>query len=376
LAGNVALDAIKRAAAAHGLDWRALAAVSHYESGLDPGAVGDGGHAFGLFQLNNAGGTITGNPNPRQYLDPYKNADFAASAIARLGIGKLPVDQQAAQIVRRFERPARPDPEVQGALDWLHQNFKGNAGSTPPQVPAQTPPRTSTLPTNPRVPTQETQQVPQQTILQPGQGPSGAKPALLAYLMTNGAMAHQRGVDPNAGLVSMLMSGGLNTQQPTQGPTQAPTAGQTPAHVAQLPTANPKRPVNVVQDHGQAPAPGTNTVIDLARRYLGTPYKWGGANPKTGFDCSGLVQYVYAQKGIALPRTTYQQIKVGKPVNQQNLAPGDIVFFQNKGDVHHEGLYIGNGQFIHAPHTGDVIKISSLSDPYYQRQFAGGRRVT
>lgn len=121
-------------------------------------------------------------------------------------------------------------------------------------------------------------------------------------------------------------------------------------------------------------SPNAKGIIQLAKQFLGTPYKWGGANPKTGFDCSGFVQWLMARKGVKVGRTTYDQIKQGQPVGRKQLKPGDTVFFQKAGDVHHEGLYIGHGQFIHAPHTGDVIKISSLSDPYYAQQFAGGRR--
>jgi cell wall-associated NlpC family hydrolase len=113
----------------------------------------------------------------------------------------------------------------------------------------------------------------------------------------------------------------------------------------------------------------------MAQQFLGTPYLWGGADPRKGFDCSGFVQYLYSQAGIALGRTTYDQIKQGQAIQDvKALKPGDVVFFSDRGDVHHEGLYMGGGQFIHAPHTGDVVKISSLSDPYYASQFAGGRR--
>jgi cell wall-associated NlpC family hydrolase len=113
-------------------------------------------------------------------------------------------------------------------------------------------------------------------------------------------------------------------------------------------------------------------VVKLAQRYLGTPYKWGGASPRTGFDCSGFVQWLYASVGVRLPRTTWQQMKAGRPVARDQLQPGDLLFFGN-GD--HEGLYIGNGLFIHATHTGDVVKISSLGDQWYRDRFLMARRV-
>jgi cell wall-associated NlpC family hydrolase len=127
-------------------------------------------------------------------------------------------------------------------------------------------------------------------------------------------------------------------------------------------------------DHNEPLSPNANSAVGLAKQYLGTKYQWGGSSPK-GFDCSGFVQYVYGKQGVKLGRTTYDQIKQGTPVNKQQLQPGDVVFFSKSGDVHHEGMYIGDNQFIHAPHTGDVVKISSLSDPYYSQQFAGGRRM-
>ena len=118
--------------------------------------------------------------------------------------------------------------------------------------------------------------------------------------------------------------------------------------------------------------------LQIAERYMGTPYKWGGASPETGFDCSGLVQWSYKQLGIDLPRVTDQQFQVGVHIsNVDDLRPGDIVFFRDStGYIHHEGMYIGNHQFVHAPHTGDVIKISSLDEPYYKEQFAGGSDVS
>jgi cell wall-associated NlpC family hydrolase len=98
----------------------------------------------------------------------------------------------------------------------------------------------------------------------------------------------------------------------------------------------------------------------LAQQYLGVPYVWGGASP-SGFDCSGLVVYVYGQLGVSLPHFTGSLWNSGAHVSSDQLAPGDLVFFYN---LDHVGIYIGGGLFVHAPHTGDVVKISSLSDGY------------
>jgi cell wall-associated NlpC family hydrolase len=117
------------------------------------------------------------------------------------------------------------------------------------------------------------------------------------------------------------------------------------------------------------------SAVQLAVRFIGARYQWGGASPKTGFDCSGLVQYAYAKRGVTLPRVAAQQAAVGTPIAPEHLAPGDAVFFADRsGNIHHEGLYVGDGYFVHAPHTGDVVKISSLSEPYYATQYAGARR--
>jgi cell wall-associated NlpC family hydrolase len=114
--------------------------------------------------------------------------------------------------------------------------------------------------------------------------------------------------------------------------------------------------------------------LSIARQFLGTPYRWGGESPATGFDCSGLLQYSFKQLGVDIPRVSQDQFRSGAPVPKEALQPGDLVFFQRGGDVHHVGMYVGNGQFLHAPHTGDVVKISSLSEPHYAAEYCGARR--
>jgi cell wall-associated NlpC family hydrolase len=118
--------------------------------------------------------------------------------------------------------------------------------------------------------------------------------------------------------------------------------------------------------------------LNLALTYLGLPYRWGGTSPISGFDCSGFTWYVFKQQGITLPRVAADQARVGLRVpTVAQLLPGDTVFFaDSSGYIHHMGLYIGGPkrQFVHSPHTGDVVKISSIDEGYYARQFAGGRR--
>ena len=111
-------------------------------------------------------------------------------------------------------------------------------------------------------------------------------------------------------------------------------------------------------------------VIAIAMQYLGVPYVWGGASPSQGFDCSGLTTYAFAQIGVSLPHHAASQYNYGTPVSPEELQPADLVFFNGLG---HMGMYIGGGQFIHAPHTGDVVKISSLGD--YMSSWVGARRI-
>lgn len=116
---------------------------------------------------------------------------------------------------------------------------------------------------------------------------------------------------------------------------------------------------------------GDNEIINTAKSFLGTPYVWGGTSP-SGFDCSGFTQYVLAQNGKSIPRTSQEQFASGQAVDKSQLQAGDLVFYGN-GEATHVGIYEGNNKIIHSPHTGDVVKESDFST-YWTSAYLGARR--
>jgi murein DD-endopeptidase len=123
-----------------------------------------------------------------------------------------------------------------------------------------------------------------------------------------------------------------------------------------------------------APTAAHQPVLDVAISELGTPYRYGGSTPR-GFDCSGLVYYVYYKAGIRVPRSTTAQYRHARPVTLMNLQPGDLVFFRMaRRSVSHVGIYAGNGRFIHAPSKGRVVSYDSLNDPYWKKRLVAAGR--
>ena len=123
-----------------------------------------------------------------------------------------------------------------------------------------------------------------------------------------------------------------------------------------------------------APAPGVQ-VADLAEQYVGSRYVWGGASP-AGFDCTGFVLWVFGQFGVSLPRSEAGQLNSGAPVAAENLQPGDVLVFANtyRGGLSHVGIYIGEGQFVHAVDEAHGVMVNYLWDDYWGPRFIGGSR--
>lgn len=151
---------------------------------------------------------------------------------------------------------------------------------------------------------------------------------------------------------------------------------QAAADAAAARAAQPTPPAGTGGSGQPLPIPPAGTLgekaVQIAEGELGVPYVWGGASP-AGFDCSGLTMWVYAQLGIHLDHYTGSQWNAGPHVPRDQLEPGDLVFFEP--GIGHVGMYIGNGLFIEAPHTGGVVQISSLSDPWYAAEYDGAVRV-
>jgi cell wall-associated NlpC family hydrolase len=143
----------------------------------------------------------------------------------------------------------------------------------------------------------------------------------------------------------------------------------------------PAAPNPVLAGGALTDAAQDNPVVSIAAQYLGVPYLWGGARPKTGFDCSGLVKYVFAQLGVSLPHFAASQWHTpdGVWVAPNHLQPGDLVFFTGSDGTRkepgHVGIYVGHGYLIDAPHTGAFVQIDSLTERKFANEYVGARRI-
>jgi cell wall-associated NlpC family hydrolase len=128
-----------------------------------------------------------------------------------------------------------------------------------------------------------------------------------------------------------------------------------------------------LQQHGQESSPGHRAAI-VALEQVGVPYRYGGQSPR-GFDCSGLVHYAYQYAGVSIPRTTTQLWTAARPVADDELKAGDLLFFRIDGKMSHVGLYLGDQRFVHAPQSGRTVAVASLEAPFYRQALIRGGRV-
>lgn len=141
-----------------------------------------------------------------------------------------------------------------------------------------------------------------------------------------------------------------------------------PVVPAEPPAKQPDKPAKDTKDMGAIAA-------RTAERFVGIPYRWGGDNVVDGMDCSGFVRAVYNLCGLSIPRTSRDQFKAGDDVHKGDLRDGDLVFFGSSADrINHVGIYVGGGKFVHAPRRGEEIKITSVTESYFEKRFVGARR--
>ncbi|RZA22115.1 MAG: NlpC/P60 family protein [Lysobacteraceae bacterium] len=168
---------------------------------------------------------------------------------------------------------------------------------------------------------------------------------------------------------------------PADGAVVATAASQAPLDaVAPVDLASPDNAPLATQIAALQAAPTTSsrikTVLQRAFALLGTPYRWGGTSPEHGFDCSGLVGYVFRTIGVDLPRVSRAMANEGTAIaDRSKLAEGDLVFFGKRGHVDHVGIYIGEGNFVHAPRTGRDVTVSSMSSGYWSQKYLEARRL-
>lgn len=298
----------------YGVDARAALAVARTEGGLRTGAVGDQGTSYGPFQLHVGGALPRGKG--AAWANSPAGIEYAIRQMAAAGARGLTGQAAINAIVRNFERPADPDSQVAKAL-----GFYGSAGA------GGSPTQGGAIYTGSETPA----------------APQGDPRSAFARVLLN----RRTMSDP------LKLVGAIKAVQSAV-PSQAPASAPMPA----------------IEFQGRHVTKEAQDAVGLVKQYLGTPYVWGGENPG-GFDCSGLLQYVWGKVGVQIPRVSQAQWKAGKAVSRAGLRPGDAVFFGSRNGPGHVGMFIGNGQFIEAPRTGLKVRISQLSG---RNDFIGGRR--
>lgn len=163
---------------------------------------------------------------------------------------------------------------------------------------------------------------------------------------------------------------------PARGAREASAPAKSPRtkihHVKHSPEHKPKRKRHQRKHRIHRITLGERAV-KIALKAVGVPYRWGGASPASGFDCSGLVRWAYGRLGVNLPHSSYALYGRGRYVRGSRMKPGDLVFFSGLG---HVGLYVGHGRMVHAPHSGSRVQVVALGGPYYGGSLVGARRIT
>jgi len=159
--------------------------------------------------------------------------------------------------------------------------------------------------------------------------------------------------------LGLLLLGGCASQRPVRRPAAPPPGARVWPQVTPTDLA------------------AANNILMRALGLVGTPYRFGGNTPETGFDCSGFVRTIFEQaKGMVLPRRANEQAAATAVIDKKDLQPGDLVFFNTmRRAFSHVGIYVGDGKFIHAPRSGAEVRVEDMSVSYWQRRFNGARRV-
>lgn len=335
---NRANTLITQGALARGLDPSAVHSVEHMEGGS--GRVGDNGTSFGPFQLHSGGALPRSIPlgSAQSWAWSQAGIGYALDSMLKVGAGGLKGNAAVSTIVNKFERPANPQAEVAGA-EGVYDSIAGTPAGAGALVTAS----------------------PGKSVGQPAaqmQAGTANSSAIIQWALNNSKNLMNGQVGTSVSGLNDAILHGIQNAQP----------------INQLkPTKSLPHDPLITTTNGKV-SPLDQKAINLTKEYLGTPYKWGGEQPG-GFDCSGLLQYVWGKQGVSIPRTTYDQFKAGQAVSRGALQPGDAVFFKGSdsqdGLPGHVGMYIGGGKFIEAPHTGANVQISSLSN---RTDYQGARR--
>jgi cell wall-associated NlpC family hydrolase len=198
--------------------------------------------------------------------------------------------------------------------------------------------------------------------------------ALMALALTSKSTAHE--VKADAAIKDqpsvVVRSVSLNSDKVIKVPERNTQKTSTKTSTSKQTTLSRGR--NGLNQAGPTAPAGSNNVVTYAYKFLGRPYIWGASGPNA-FDCSGFTSYVYRAFGVSLDHYTGSQFGRGQAVGKGNLSQGDLVFFNTYGSISHVGIYIGNGNFIHAANSRTGVIVSSLSEGYYASHYAGAKRV-